>query len=341
VAGKLPGGVQPLERRRPGPGLLADIIVSKYSDHLPLNRQEEIFKRHGALVPKQRMSDWVIAVAEMLSPLGDALLKEILTHPYVQADETSVLVQDRTHKDNMVTGWFWAVHKPPDLIYYRYADTRASEVPKEIFKEYEGLIQTDAYVGYDPIYLPDKCTRVACMAHVRRKFVEVEKLASKECASVLRMVADLYRIESNIKKLNPEEKLKERQLRSVKILNQMQKYLLSWHSRTLPKSPVLSAINYALNQWQEILAFASDGTTEIDNNSVERMMRPIAVGRNNWLFAGSHGGASNAALFFSLINSCKLNKVNSYDYLRDVITRIDSHPNKDIASLLPHRWSKS
>ena len=338
-SGSIPAGVQPLERRRPGPGLLADIIVRKFCDHLPLHRQEEIFLREGAEISRQRMSEWIGELCvTAFTLLHHALLKEILLAPYVQADETSLDVQDRSTDKNLVTGWLWAVHKPPDLVYFHYAHSRAGEVPKVLFKDYHGVVQTDLYAGYDVIYLPEHCARVACMAHVRRKFVEIEKLAQKECGYVLTLISRLYKIERDIKTKDRKERLSARQERSKKILDELRAYLTIWRQRTLPKSPVTTAIDYVLCQWEEIERYTTAAEFEIDNNSIERQIRPIALGRKNWLFAGSHDGARHAAILYSLINTCKLNSVNPYEYLRDVIARIYSHPTSRIAELLPHRW---
>lgn len=338
-SGKLPGGVQPLERSRPGPGLLADIIVSKYCDHLPLHRQEEIFLRKGISLPRQRMCDWIGEVVELFTPLYRALLREVLSSPYVQADETQIDVQDREVEGNITRGYFWGIHKPPDLVYFHYADTRSQEVPKELFKDYRGVVQTDLYAGYGPIYLPDRCTRLACLAHVRRKFVEVEALAKRECQQALTLIGRLYKVESGLRNKEPAERLAVRERQARPILAELHTFLRSWKERSMPRSLVVSAIDYALQQWGAIQLFLTDGSFLIDNNGIERQIRPIAVGRHNWLFAGSHDGARRAAVLYSLLNSCKLNKVNPLNYMRDIIARVGDHKICDIANLLPHRWT--
>lgn len=338
-SGNLPDGVQPLERSRPGPGLLASIIVSKYCDHLPLHRQEEIFLRDGVIVPRQRMCDWIGEVVKILAPLHDVLLCEILQSPYVQADETPIDVQDRSQENNLAHGYFWAVLKPPNLVYFRYAASRSKDVANALFKDYRGTVQTDLYAGYNEIYLPDTCQRLACLAHVRRKFVEIEKLASKDSQVVLKLIAQIYKIENDIKKLDAEPKLAMRKTRTAKVLGELHKYLTSWHERTLPRSPIVNAIEYALKQWSEIVRVTESPKFEVDNNGIERQIRPIAVGRKNWLFAGSHDGADRAAVLYSLINSCKLNKVNPFEYIRDVIFRAPGASEDELYQLLPHRWT--
>lgn len=323
----LPASVLPLERARPGAGLLADIIVSKYVDHLPLHRQEEMYRRLGIELPRQRMCDWVSGVAELLYPLYIALKKEILSSPYIQADETTLKVQDGATEGKCHTGYLWGIHAPPNLSWFHYDETRAGSVPKEILKDYIGAVQTDKYAGYNPVFLPEKCVRIACLAHVRRKFIEVQKTASKESQKVLTLIATLYRI--------PNENRGER---AKKILDELMRYLYLCHEKTLPKSPLAAALNYTLEQETEIRRIFENDSYHLDNNAIEREMKRIAIGRKNYLFAGSHKGAQNAALLYSLLNTCKLNKINPWEWLKDVLHRISSDKTVTAHSLLPHLW---
>ena len=216
----LPPTAFPLERARPGAGLLADIIVSKYVDHLPLHRQEQIFLRHGIEMPRQRMCDWVAGVAELLMPLYTALKYAILSFSYIQADETTLKVHDNKTEGKCHTGYLWGLHGPPNLVWFQYAESRSGKVIEEILKGFEGSVQTDAYAGYNQVFVPKTCNRIACLAHVRRKFIEVQKTASKECAKILKFIAELYRLKSK----------SDRETKAKKILDEL--FILLWSKLT-------------------------------------------------------------------------------------------------------------
>ena len=339
--GKLPPALQPIERGRPGAGLLVHVMVSKYCDHIPLNRLENIFAREGVNIPRQRMCDWLREMAEQLRPLAVAILKLLLEHDYLQADETTIKVQLDELAGKLHTGYFWAIHGPPNMVYYHYAPSRASEVPKELLADFTGVLQTDAYAGYNPIYLPDKCYRLACLAHIRRKLLEANAAANKHGTQAIKLIQQLYRVEREAKELKCEEaerlakRHELRQQKSLPLLEQFFQILGAIKERYLPKNLLRQAAEYALEQRVEMFRFLDDPRFEIDNNSIERLMRPIAVGRKNYLFAGSHAGAEWAAIFYTLINCCKLNGVNPTNYLRDVLCRIHSHPASRINELLP------
>lgn len=334
----LPPTVLPLERARPGAGLLADIIVSKYVDHLPLYRQEEMYGRRGVVLKRQRMCDWIGGVVELLMPLYGELKREVLTHPYIQADETTIKVQDGEKQGSCHTGYLWGVHAPPNLTWFYYAKSRAGEVPKEIFKGYSGVVQTDAYAGYNAVFLPDTCNRIACLAHVRRKFIEVQKTAGKDCGKILTLIAALYKTEDRARR---EDKLAEtRSRKSKEILEELFTYLRATNERTLPRSLLAKALHYALSQEVEVKRILASPQYQLDNNGIERQMKQIAVGRKNYLFAGSHDGAKRAAVLYSLLNTAKLNKVDPWSWLSDVLRRISSDSSVKAADLLPHRWVK-
>lgn len=352
---QLPVTLFPLEKARPGPGLLADIIVSKYVDHLPLHRQEGIFARHGIELRRQRMCDWVAGVVELINPLYVALLEEIFKQFYIHADETTLKVQDNTEEGKCHTGYLWGLHAPPifgppdstgdpsllrgALVWFHYDKSRSGDIPNQILKDYQGAVHTDAYAGYNQIYLPNRCVRVACLAHIRRKFLESQKIAGKEVTKILTMIAQLYKLESNLK--TPEQRLAIRQTKSIQIVTELFDFLKATKVRTLPKSDFMKALNYALNQEVEVLRIFENGNFDLDNNAIERQMRPVAIGRKNYMFAGSHEGANRAAVLYSLLNTCKLNKVNPWEWLKDVIIRISSDNSVKPADLLPHNWKKS
>jgi transposase len=339
--GELPPSVQPLERSRPGAGLLSHIILSKYADHLPLYRQEQMFLRDGIVLSRKRMCDWIEAVVELLFPLWRALKKEVLSYPYVQADETSIKVRDLEvlkDKQKLFTGYFWAVHAPPDLAFFEYHPSRASDSAKEVLKDFKGVVQTDAYAGYNAVVLPDDVQRLACMAHIRRKFIENQKFASKPASQIIQQIAKLYKLEEKWKDLEPEEKLARRQSKAEPVFDELFQMIEKSSQSLLPKNGLQDALKYALKQKEQMKLYLSNATYHIDNNPIERQIRPIALGRKNFLFAGSHDGAKRAAVLYSLLATCKLNKVNPGEWLTDVLRRIPAHPINQISDLLPHRW---
>lgn len=332
----LPPTALPFERARPGAGLVADILVSKFVDHLPLYRQEEQYRRLGIELSRKRLCDWVRMAVELLEPIYNALLKEILTFPYVQADETTIKVQDGEEERKCHTGYLWGVHGPPNLVWFKYAESRAAKVPLEIFKEYRGTVQTDAYVGYDKVFLPETIERLSCLAHIRRKFVEVQKVGGSDCAAILKCISGIYQAERSAKTV--EARLAVRKAKTQSTMEQLYTFMETSLLRTLPKHPLAGALKYALSQKDETFRILTHGAFELDNNGIERLIRPIAVGRKNYLFAGSHDGAHRAAVLYSLLGTCKLHKLNPWEYLRDVLVRVHVHPASDVASLLPHRW---
>lgn len=333
----LPVSVLPIEGARPGAGLLADIIVSKYVDHIPLHRQEELFGRQGVELRRQRMCDWIGAVVEILMPLYEALRGEILKSPYVQADETTLKVQDGVTPGKCHTGYLWGIHGPPNLIWFHYADTRAGKVPEELFAGYQGAVQTDAYAGYNSVFLPKEVMRLACLAHIRRKFIEVQDTSGAECNAVLRLISDIYRKERG--GTTPEQLMAIRAAVTKPLLEKLFAYLKELRSKILPKAPIQCAITYTLNQEIELLRVLESGAYHLDNNSIERQMKYIAMGRKNYYFAGSHDGARRAAVLYSLLGTCRLNKVNPWQWLSDVLRRMHSQSAREKLNLLPHRWS--
>lgn len=337
ITAKLPAHVQPLERSRPGVGLLTHIIISKYCDHLPLHRLEGLFARLGIGIARQRMCDWIGEVVRLVEPVYYALLRELLTKNYLQADETGIKVQDRDHKDNMVNGYFWGLLGPPNLVWFHYAPSRASDVPKELLKDYMGALQTDAYIGYNPVLIPDKVKRIACLAHIRRRFIESKKVADKECNYIVELISKLYKIEKATKDSSPEERRLKRQKEAIPILDKLFDYMQGLQRSMLPKHLLQDHLSYAVKQKEEVYRYTTDGNFQIDNNAIEGQIRPIAIGRKNYLFAGSHDGAHRAAVLYSLINSAKLCNLNPFDYLKDIIIRVYD-PKTKLHDLLPHNW---
>ena len=335
--GKLSRAEQPLPKGRPGPGLLAHLYVSKYSDHLPLNRLETIFERMGLAITRQTLCDWIGSGCEqILSPLGDAIKEKVLSDYCVHADETPIRQLDRLcHK-----GYLWGYRsRAPAAVYFEFSQSRSNQVPTEFFKDFSGFVQADAYSGYDVLFKGNTILEVACWAHARRKFVEAEPSASKRCAVILSLIKKLYKTEREVKNAVPLERLKKRIKHGLPILMGIKSKLETWRDEELPQSPLGKAIHYALNQWNALRRYTLDPYLNIDNNPIEREMRPVAVGRKNYLFVGSLTGGKNAALIYSIINTCKLNKVDPYAYLRDVIPRLAV--GQDAKTLTPWLWKAS
>ena len=337
----LPPEVKPLERRQAGAGLLAQIFVSKYQDHLPLYRQELIFKRHGIILPRRLMCGWVAGGVELLLPIYEAIKKELLEENYLQADETHIKVQDHDCEGKLHQGYLWAMLGPPKRVFFHYAKSRAGEIPIELFEGFEGRIQTDAYAGYNKVYLPETCERIACLAHIRRKFIEAQSSSKKDDSQrVLAVIAELYKLEKSLKGRTPDERYLQRKKKAFPLLRKLYRLVREQRKRTLPQSPYAKALNYAWPQRVAVLRYLRDGRYEIDNNLIENQMRPVALGRKNYLFAGSHDGAKRAAVLYTLLNCCKLNGINSFDYLRDVLKRVH-RPGEKLVDLLPHNWKPS
>ena len=337
--GKLPPEAQVIERGRPGAGLLAHIIVSKYCDHLPLHRQEQIFERHGVTLPRQRMCDWIEDVAEkLLIPISGEIKKSAVSSGYVHADETELQVQTPEKKGKLHKGYLWGMRSLEGDVYFHYASSRAGPVAQELYGDCHGFIQTDYYAGYNELFREGRVIRVGCWDHVRRYFVEAQPVAGKDCVTVLQEIAELYKLERRYKALTVPERQAARQKHSRKVIERLKARLDTINQRVLPKSPFGVAIHYALSQWAALTLFLEHGQVALSNAPIEREIRPIAVGRHNWHFAGSQRGARWAACLFSLIATCKSHGVNVFDYFSDVLRLANTMP---AAALTPAAWKKA
>lgn len=336
----LPDNAKPLNKSIAGASLLSQVLVSKYVDHLPLHRQERIFARKGLEIPRKNLCDWIGGVvSEYFTRLWKELKKELLAESYLQADETTMKVQDPEVQKRCHTGYLWEMYGPEKrAVLFEYAESRAGAVAEEIFEGYKGALQTDLYAGYNKVLLPGTVSRIACLAHVRRKFIEAEKSCSKEATTVLSFISELYRLERAWEGLSPPERKAERDAYSKPIFLKLEGYLRELRERTLPKAPLMEAINYTLTQWNAIFRILDDGRFHLDNNSIEREMRPIALGRKNYLFAGSHEGAKRAAIIYSLFGTAQLHQVNPLVWTQDVLERMRGVKTSEVHLLLPHHW---
>lgn len=341
-----------------GPGLLAQVIISKYGDHLPLYRQEGIFGRNGIHISISTMCDWVRQCAELLEPVWDCIKRDILSSHVINTDDTPVPVLDELLK-HARKGRMWIYvgdcnHR--DII-YDYSPTREKKYPEKFFgigttSQFKGKIQADAFTGYNAMFKLDGIIEVACWAHARRYFFESKETDTPRAIAMLSLIGMLYKAEDEIKEaskqsvlvggieLTPDEIRDYRQKHSVPIVAQIKNWLDAEAKNVLPKSPIGEAINYALSQWVGLTRYLEDGRLDIDNNRAERGLRMVAVGRKNWMFFGGDAGGRWAAIHYTLIASCKENGVEPFAYLRDVLVRILTHPPEKIRELMPANWKK-
>lgn len=348
-----------IEKGLPGPGLLAHIAVSKYADHLPLNRMEGILSRHGVDIRRSTMADWMAYAGHSVICLVEAMKTLMLSSAVIHTDDTPVTVQDPKGKSKPHTGRIWIYsgdrNHPYDI--YEFSPDRKQMHPQGVLLNYKGFLQADAYQGYNALFNGD-ITEVACWAHARRKFVEAEK-SDKRAREMLDLIRQLYSVEKRIKtvcerfgwsfnapgeKGDKAEELRRRRRikKSLPILSAIGKWLHGPACSTaLPKSPLGEAVGYCRNNWPALQEFARHGGLSIDNNPAERKLRPIAVGRKNYLFFGSDAGGCTAAALYSVIASAKRHGLDPWRYLRDVFTRIPDMTLSQIPELLPDRWQDS
>jgi transposase len=331
---------RPIEKGRPGPGLLAHVLTSKYGDHLPLHRQEGIFKRHGVDIKRSTMCDWVRDCADLLSPIVRYMQKVILQSKKIHTDDTPVPVQDGTRTQTR-KGYLWAYIGDDSNVVFDYTPTHSRDGPVAFLGDYSGYVHADAYKGYDAFFEKGKATEVACWAHTRRKFYDSLTTDPKRAHEMLAMIGKLYTVEKQAKEdgLDAIALKEQRQQHSNPILEEICVRLEDWSIEVLPKSPIGQAVSYARGQWIALNQYTEDGDLDIDNNIAERVLRIVAIGRKNWLFAGSDTGAERAAIIYSLVASCKLCDIDPFEYLRDVLDRISTHPANRIAELTPSDWN--
>jgi transposase len=335
---------RPIEKGRPGPGLLAHVAVSKFMDHLPLYRQEQIFARHGIDLPRSTLCDWLGKVAFLLAPIVREMKRFILSSSVVQSDDTYVRVQERRRKGTMRRGYLWVYCLPWGEVVYDFQMSRARDGPVHFLKGFQGYLQTDAYGGYNEIFRRGRVTHIGCFAHVRRRFYEARTEAPQEATIALGAIQALYRIEREAKdrSLDADAIVELRRERALPILEKLKDFIEGLRARALPKSRLGKALTYALGQWESLRRYTEIGEAEIDNNSAESTMRPPVLGRKNWLFVGSaEGGGPRAAVLYSLVVSCKRLGVEPYAYLKDVIDRVSTHPDSRIWELTPRGWKES
>jgi transposase len=330
---------QPIDKGLPGPGLLAQVVVSKYADHLPLHRLERIFGRHGLELKRSTLCDWVAAVATKLIPLYDLLAKRVLLSKVLQSDDTTIPVLDaesgKTHTSRM---WVYLGDRNHPFIVYDYTSSRARAGPEAFLGDYLGFMQADAYSGYDGIFAKGRIQEIGCWAHARRKFYDARDSDPTRTHSMLGMIRQLYAVEKEAKEFDDETRRVHRQTHARPLLDAMKAWLHELAIQVLPKSPVGEAIRYALNQWSALTRYIENGAFAIDNNAAERALRAVVIGRRNWLFAGSDRGGETAAILYTFMATCRQLGVEPFAYLRDVLTRLPTQPADRLVELLPNAW---
>jgi transposase len=335
----------PIEKGRPGPGLLAHVVTSKYGDHLPLHRQTGIYRRHGVELHRSTLCDWVRDTAELLRPIAMAMKRSILETGYVNTDDTPVKVhQGKGGPGKTKQGRIWVYVSPERReAVYDFTTTRAGEGPRSFLSGFTGFLQADAYGGYDRLYTSGEVVEVGCHAHARRKFFDALDTAPEAASYVLALIRGLYDIEANARErgiVGP--KLAElRAKESRRLLEGLREFLVLESAEALPQSPLGKAIGYALKQWEALTRYVTDGRLAIDNNTAENALRCVAVGRGNWIFCGSPAGGRRAAILYSLVVSCKLQGIDPFAYIRDVLTRIRTTPTSRIDELTPRGWKQA
>ena len=330
-----------IDKGIPTSGLLAQVLVAKFADHLPLYRQEAIFGRAGLAIPRSTLGAWVGSCGVQLQPLVDALKADILSHSVVHADETPVqMLKPGNGKTHRAYLWAYAAgaFEETRAVVYDFCESRAGENAKVFLGDWRGSLVCDDFSGYKQL-MAQGVTEVGCLAHARRKFFDLHASGKSQIAqSALEQIARIYDIEREIKELPPDERRRIRQARSKPLLEALRQWLILNRQKITDGSGTAKALDYSLRRWEALTRFVADGQLPVDNNHIENQIRPIAIGRNNWLFAGSLRAGKRGAAVMSLIQSARLNGHDPYAYLKDVLARLPTQRNSMIGELLPHRW---
>src|SRR5271165_3613069 len=332
-----------IDRGLPGPGLLAHVITAKFADHTPLYRQSQIFAREGVELDRSILARWVGEAAALLAPVAEVLRRYVLNTEKLHGDDTPVpVLAPGTGKTK--TGRFWtyvrdnrpAGDKTAPAVWFTYSPDRKGEHPQRHLAKFEGILQADAFAGFNKLYEGGAIQEAPCMAHIRRKFFDLMKAHNSPIATeAVHRIAALYRIEAEIKGRSADERRTVRTARAKPLFDEMRRWLEQALTQLTPKSETAAAIHYALQLWDALARFLDDGRIEIDNLIAERALRPVAIGRRNYLFAGSDKGGERAAILYGLIGTARLNGLDPEAYLRYVLARVGEHPINRIEELLP------
>jgi transposase len=338
---------RPIERGRPGPSLLAHVLVSKYGDHLPLYRQSQIFERNGIELDRSTLADWVGKSASLLEPLADTIGRHVLKGPAIFADDTPLKML-APGNGRTKTGRIWTygrderpwLGQAPPAAWYRFTIDRKGEHPAGHLAAYKGWMHADGYSGFNELYRSGGISEVACLAHIRRKFTDVfQSEGSAIAGEAIKRIAGLYAVEKEARGRPPEERVRLRQAEAKPVLEDLEAWLQAQLPKISGKSELAKAMRYALTRMKKLRPYLDHGYLEADNNSAERSMKPIALGRKNFLFVGSEGGGKSAAILYTLIETAKLNAVDPQAWLTDVLGRIADHKITRLDELMPWRYA--
>ena len=334
--GKLPK--RAIEKGMAGASVLAMLIIGKFVDHLPIYRQIAIFKRIGISLHYNTVLDWCNQGLDVLTPLYDLLKRQILQSEYIQADETGINVLDSEKRGSTHQGYLWAYRDViNNLILFEYQPGRKKESPGRLLKNFIGFLQTDGYAAYEQFAEKPGMQILHCMAHARRYFKDAENNDKARSTHALQSIQKLYELERQIKELTVEERLKIRQEKALPILEELGRWMIEQHQMVTPKSPIGKALEYSMKRWKELSIYTTDGRLEIDNNKIENEIRPIALGRKNYLFAGSHESAQRIAMIYSLIATCKANGIDPLKWITKVLEEMPNRKVNNLEDLLPKK----
>ena len=337
---------RPIDKGIAGPGLLSYIIVSKYVDHLPLYRLEQMFKRYQIHINRSTMAGWIAQLCLSLDSIYREMKRQLLEESFlIQADETTLKVQNDAVKDKCDLGYLWPYVGDSRLAVFEFKDSRSREGPTDFLSGFtDRYLLSDGYAGYNQVIEKNKLGHLMCWAHARRKFFDVKELDPSFVGQVIALIGELYSVEreateADIKTgVDPVRRHMLRQEKSVPVLEKIKTLLENPGKVILPQNLISKAMAYTLNHWQQLTRFLDDGRLPIDNNLVENAIRPVALGRKNWLFAGSPEAAQRMAIIYSLVATCKINGINPYEYFRDILPKVASYPSHKIADLTPLKW---
>jgi len=337
MIGELP--LRPLEKAMAGPGLLAQVVIDKYADHLPLYRQMQRFERNGIKLPYSTLTDWVSATCMLIAPLYEALKAEVLQSNYLHADETPIKVLDKDKKGETHRGYYWVYHNSiQKLVLFDYREGRSREGPSDLLKNFTGYLQTDGYNAYDIFDGQNQIRHIHCMAHARRMFNDALDNDKSRAEYAMGQIQHLYAIERRCgqEELSYAQIKQVRQQEAAPILTALGRWMKEQYMQVLPKSAIGKALAYSIERWDKLSHYTEDGMLNIDNNPVENSIRPVAIGRKNYLFAGSHEAAKRSAMLYSLIGTCKLHGIEPFAWLKNTLEIMPTHPINKIKELLPH-----
>lgn len=330
-----------IERCEADTSLIVDVVVSKFVDHMPEYRKQQQYKRDGVIIPPSTMNDWTHRIAEYINPVAQAIKNEILNTRYIQIDESTLKV---LHKDKSKVGYMWVINSPQlRMSYFDFHQSRGAKVPKLLLDNYTGALQSDGYSAYEVLEkVTQEMSFFNCWAHARRKFEEALKYNKVLCSEVLSKIQILYKIEQKCRDegLNHEERKSLRQLESLPVLIKLKEFLEQQAPKQIDRTPTHAAFGYTLNRWNKLLAYVDHGEVEIDNNLVENAIRPLALGRKNYLFAGSPKAAANIAIYYTIFSSCKSLNINPVDYLTWLLTELPNATILEVANFTPIAFGK-